>query len=110
LFTVSGSSREKSPKITRTYVWAANLWESSPDIYLTFVSSEFFELRSVTIFQKSIFTNCSVLIDSCTVLHLHLFAHLFEFSWSKNLIEVVLQYLMLIKMLFICHTELCRFD
>ena len=94
--SVFGTSREKSPKITRTSFWAANLRASSPGNYGTFISSKFFELRSVTIFEKSIFTNCSVLTDSCTILHLPLFAHLFEFSWSKNLIEVVLQYLMLI--------------
>ena len=103
-------SREKALKITRTSFWAANLRASSPGNYGTFISSKFFELRSVTIFKKSIFTNCSVLTDFCIVLHLPLYPFLFEFSWSKNLFERCVTVAYAYCMLFICHTELSEFD
>jgi len=48
--SVSGTSREKSQKITRMSFLAANLRASSPGNCRTFISSKFFELCSVTIF------------------------------------------------------------
>jgi len=54
--------------------------------------------------------NCSVLTDSCTVLHLPLYPFRFEFSWSKNLFERCVTVAYAYCMLFICHTELSGFD
>ena len=110
LVSVSVPLRKKFVFAIRTSFCASHLRAFALGYYLTFVSSKNFDLSSVTFSKKSVFTNCSVLIDSCTVLHLPLYPFLFEFSSSKNLFERCVTVAYAYCMLFICHTELSEFD
>jgi hypothetical protein len=71
--------------------WSTISYAHAPGYYLTFISFALFDLSNIRFPKKLIFTCCSVLTHFCHYLHLPLDLFLFEFFWSRNFWEKLLQ-------------------
>jgi hypothetical protein len=71
--------------------WSAISCAHALGYYLTFISFALFDLSNRRFSKKLIFTCCSVLTDFCHYLHLPLDLFLFEYFWSRNFWEKLLQ-------------------